>query len=416
VATSVGSVILEERLQFSDTAEVFRGRQPGLGREVLVQKVRREVLQQPGVAAALQREARLGARVSHRHVVGVIDLFAMRGDHYLVLEDPGGTSLEEQLKQRGRPPRVVSLQIARCIAAALDALHGSGVVHAAVQPARVRVAAGGRVMLEGFKAARGIDEHDAPAAPASAYAAPEVTDLARVGAAADVYAWAALTSQLVYGSLPPDAPAATARLLPLGRLLQACLQPSPDARPRMTEVCERLARIAPAADSRAATRIAAWAAGAVEPTPRLALPRMPDLPRFQLPARPRIRVKFPDWVIPAIGAGAAVGLGAVLLASVFATRSPVAAPRVAPPAPVDAGLSAQPRAARLRVHAFPWAEVHVDGRPSFVTPRAAPIEIAPGRHEIELRHPRFGTSTRMIELAPGEQRTLRHVFDQTETP
>jgi hypothetical protein len=82
-----------------------------------------------------------------------------------------------------------------------------------------------------------------------------------------------------------------------------------------------------------------------------------------------------------------------------------------PPAVATAPRPAPARPARLRIAAFPWAEVEVDGGQPFFTPRAQALELAPGRHRVELRHPTYGQVRRSVELAEGQELTLRHVFD-----
>ena len=46
----------------------------------------------------------------------------------------------------------------------------------------------------------------------------------------------------------------------------------------------------------------------------------------------------------------------------------------------------------------------------------APLELAPGPHEITLSHPRYGEVRRQLVLAPGEERTLRHRFEGAPRP
>ena len=65
---------------------------------------------------------------------------------------------------------------------------------------------------------------------------------------------------------------------------------------------------------------------------------------------------------------------------------------------------------------YPWARVEIDGESSFYTPHAAAVPLTPGQHEVVLTHPRHGTVRRVLELEPGEQRTLRHAFVPREPP
>jgi hypothetical protein len=75
------------------------------------------------------------------------------------------------------------------------------------------------------------------------------------------------------------------------------------------------------------------------------------------------------------------------------------APRPVPPAPV-------------RIAAHPWAEISIDDGTSFLTPRAQPVELAPGSHRIVFAHPRYGEATVTIDVEPGEERVVRHTFQE----
>jgi len=54
------------------------------------------------------------------------------------------------------------------------------------------------------------------------------------------------------------------------------------------------------------------------------------------------------------------------------------------------------------VLAHPWAEVSIDGEVVDVTPIGKPIPVAPGKHEVLLRHPRAPDERRPVEVDAGE--------------
>jgi len=70
----------------------------------------------------------------------------------------------------------------------------------------------------------------------------------------------------------------------------------------------------------------------------------------------------------------------------------------------------------VRFVAVPWAEIRIDDRPGFLTPQAAPVELAPGKHRVVFSHPRFGRSEVEIDLSPSETRTIRHAFVSGAAP
>jgi serine/threonine protein kinase len=78
----------------------------------------------------------------------------------------------------------------------------------------------------------------------------------------------------------------------------------------------------------------------------------------------------------------------------------------------DARPVAQPALdpARLQFVAHPWAKVTVDDRPSFLTPRAQPVQLTPGPHRVVFTHPTLGQAVLSLDVQPGEERVVSHVF------
>ncbi|BDG07148.1 serine/threonine-protein kinase [Anaeromyxobacter paludicola] len=103
--------------------------------------------------------------------------------------------------------------------------------------------------------------------------------------------------------------------------------------------------------------------------------------------------------VAAPGPDAAAAVAAPRPSSAPAT-SPAAPPALVPASP-PAATDRDP--ATLTVNAWPWATVHVDGEVVGETPRQ--LRLAPGRHRIELTHPRLPSVVRELELAPGARRT-----------
>jgi hypothetical protein len=92
----------------------------------------------------------------------------------------------------------------------------------------------------------------------------------------------------------------------------------------------------------------------------------------------------------------------------------MARPLVGEPATDPApAVTAEP--AQVRFVAYPWARVVLEDGTDFYTPRAEPFAIEPGRHRVVFEHPSFGTAETTIELSAGEQRLVRHVFEEAPT-
>jgi hypothetical protein len=55
----------------------------------------------------------------------------------------------------------------------------------------------------------------------------------------------------------------------------------------------------------------------------------------------------------------------------------------------------------IRVHAFPWATISIDGKPAGETPIDKAIEVADGGHTIEFTHPWYAPVERTVEVNGG---------------
>jgi hypothetical protein len=65
-------------------------------------------------------------------------------------------------------------------------------------------------------------------------------------------------------------------------------------------------------------------------------------------------------------------------------------------------LAAQPALVHLQINVDPWAEVLIDGASVGTTPMGERPALAPGRHEITLRNPRYPPVTKVVMLASND--------------
>jgi hypothetical protein len=443
--TPLGSLIIDEQVSTSAEGELYLGRQPALDRWVSVRKLPAEQLTDSGAVERFLRGARLGARVIHPNLLQVFDCFALRGEYYAILEQVEGIDLATLRDGPVPIPRRVALSIGLEIARGLAALHARRIAHCALAPERVQISRWGEVKLLDLGDARDLDDESPPAPVAAGpYSAPEVAAGVAVEPCADLYSLGAMLHELLRGELPSSGRRSLWGLDPrLALLLRRCLAPNPERRPEARNAIRRLrSLLRRGASEECRAEIAAWlwesrlhregrdTAREARPAARAArgwsLPRLPrvDLPRLELPrldlaallrrarlgrlwalvrlpdARSLVRARIPL----AIAAGIATG---VLLFNLAGDRGAAPDEGAMPPVSAAAG-----DAASVSFAVYPWAEISIETGPTFLTPRAAPVELAPGRYEVALAHPRYGVVHRTIEVAPGESKLVRHVFDQ----
>jgi hypothetical protein len=128
------------RLGVGGTAAVFLARDELLGREVAVKRLHgAEVTAQ--TAQRLRREARIMASLRHPNLVEVYDMLMDEDDLLLVMEYVPGETLGDVLASAplGWERTVALLEP---VAAALDHVHGQGVVHRDLKPSNILVGPG----------------------------------------------------------------------------------------------------------------------------------------------------------------------------------------------------------------------------------------------------------------------------------
>jgi hypothetical protein len=90
-------------------------------------------------------------------------------------------------------------------------------------------------------------------------------------------------------------------------------------------------------------------------------------------------------------------------------KAPVVAADEDSPTEPDVVASAPPPAT-LSLAISPWGEVHVDGKLRGISPPLRDIELAPGRHRIEIRNAGFPPHVETVEARAGGKIRVRHKF------
>ncbi len=197
---------------------VFEARQQLLDRDAVVKVAR---VSGESAAARFLVEARLASRLEHAFAAHIYAFGAEPdGLTWIAMERVRGTPLDVLLAEVGHLPLVQAVPFVERLAEVVGALHELGVVHRDLKPSNVMVVArGGQLyprlldlgIARDLRAVEGAPGAGAvPARPGRAgrlgtpqYMAPEQwVDAGQVGPAADQYALAALTYELLVGAAP----------------------------------------------------------------------------------------------------------------------------------------------------------------------------------------------------------------------
>jgi eukaryotic-like serine/threonine-protein kinase len=193
-------------------AEVHRGRDLRLGREVAVKVLRHDLARDPSFQVRFRREAQAAASLNHPAIVAVYDTGEDRtttgATPYIVMEYVEGETLRDVLRREGRlqPDRAMSL--AADICGALDFSHRNGIVHRDVKPGNVMITPQGTVKVMDFGIARAVSDSAATMTSTAAvigtaqYLSPEQARGESVDARSDVYSMGCLLYELVTGAPP----------------------------------------------------------------------------------------------------------------------------------------------------------------------------------------------------------------------
>jgi len=133
--------------------DVWRARDPRLGRDVAIKVLPDDVAGNPHALARFEREARAVAALSHPTILALFDIGEENGIRYAVTELLEGESLRGALA-RGTVPLKRTLDLAAQLADALASAHEKGIVHRDVKPENIFLTKDGRAKLLDFGLAR----------------------------------------------------------------------------------------------------------------------------------------------------------------------------------------------------------------------------------------------------------------------
>jgi Tol biopolymer transport system component len=145
--------------------EVYRARDPRLGRDVAIKILPDHFADDPDRLARFQREAQTLASLNHPNIGSIYGVEDSGGVRALVLELVDGVTLADRIAQ-GPIPVAEAVVIARQICAALEAAHERGIIHRDLKPANIKLKPDGTVKVLDFGLAKALDAN-ADASPLS---------------------------------------------------------------------------------------------------------------------------------------------------------------------------------------------------------------------------------------------------------
>ena len=129
--------------------QVYRGRDPRLGRDIAIKVLATDAAQDAEATARLEREARAIAALSHPNILAVYDVGREDTTFYIVTELLEGKTLREQMRTTPMSWRR-AVEIGAEVADGLAAAHAKSIIHRDLKPENIFLTAEGRVKILDF--------------------------------------------------------------------------------------------------------------------------------------------------------------------------------------------------------------------------------------------------------------------------
>jgi eukaryotic-like serine/threonine-protein kinase len=282
VGDRVGPYEITAPLGAGGMGEVFRARDPRLGRDVAIKVLPAAFALETERVARFRREAQVLASLNHPGIAAIYGIEETDGVIALALELVDGEDLADRLR-RGPIPVDEAIVLARQIADAMEAAHEKGIVHRDLKPANIKLSPNGQVKVLDFGLAKAYEGDTAAGSSpdlsnsptlartgteaglilgTAAYMSPEQARGKAVDKRADIWAFGVVLHEMLTGrrlfagetvsdtlaavlrqeidltALPPGTPSS------VRRLLARCLERDPrrrlrdigDARPELDSV------------------------------------------------------------------------------------------------------------------------------------------------------------------------------------
>ena len=195
---------VQSRLARGGMSTVYLATDQRLERDVALKVLHPHLADDPQFLDRLGREAKAAARLSHPHVVGVLDQGEDGRLAYLVMEFIKGHTLRDVLNDKGALSPRLALALIDPVVEGLGAAHAAGMIHRDIKPENVLIADDGRIKLGDFGLARAISTSTSTGALIGtvAYISPELVLGKQADARSDIYSVGIMLYEMITGRQP----------------------------------------------------------------------------------------------------------------------------------------------------------------------------------------------------------------------
>ncbi len=204
----IGDYTITGKIGQGGIAEIYRGRQESLGRDVAIKILAANLVTDADIVRRFERESMVIARLNHPNIVHVIDKGKAGGRYYFVMEFVDGTSLREVIDSP-RIPLSAKLDMVVQVCKGLDYAHKNGVIHRDIKPTNILIDRNGNARVADFGIAQMVGAADCDMTSSDiimgtlSYMSPEQkTSSTNVDQTTDIYATGVILYEILTGRKP----------------------------------------------------------------------------------------------------------------------------------------------------------------------------------------------------------------------
>ncbi len=210
IGENVGPYRIMEQLGQGGMATVYKAYHAALDRYVALKALHPAFGEDPNFEARFQREARLVAKLEHRHIVPIYDYAEHEGRPYLVMKFIEGDTLKARLLEGPLTSEEIS-HVVDWVGSALAYAHKQGVLHRDIKPSNVLIGKDGDMFLADFGLARIAQSGESTLSSdmimgTPQYISPEqAMGEKNLDEGTDIYSFGVMLYEMVVGQVPFNA-------------------------------------------------------------------------------------------------------------------------------------------------------------------------------------------------------------------
>jgi serine/threonine-protein kinase len=224
-----------EKIGQGGVAEIYRGRQHSLDREVAIKLLSERATIDSDIVSRFEQESRIVAGLNHPNIVHVIDRGLDRKRYYFVMDYVDGTDFKTILSRKSYSLEQ-NIDVVVQALKALDYAHNNGIIHRDIKPSNILIDRRGHVLVADFGIAQILDKDTIDQTQTGmvmgtlAYMSPEQKVSSRdIDRTSDIYSvgvilYEILTTRKPMGNFKPPSEIASGVPIKLDDIVMKCLE------------------------------------------------------------------------------------------------------------------------------------------------------------------------------------------------